>query len=914
MDFDIEKLQVNDLKRELEARGEDTRGVKAVLQERLIQALKEESYQRKAELSEDPKSQGEVDTKPTSGKKCQLEDQEMPKEEQEKKKDGARNRDDTDARSVRSTSSKAASITSQRAAETARLAGLKAKMDVMKKKHELERQIEDLRRKQEEVQLLSDVMECEAKEAVFAQFEEELKTEVEHDDEMKQEKSKKHEHEEPLHVQYEEEENEQEYEMEQKSASSARRRCDAKSFDSVQRLDPMNKMDKFVMRRIGMQPLELRAFDGVEEDFLPFMTAFKSNIECRLDTEEEKLMYLLQLTKGKPHDVVATCVYLEKDGYREAIRLLETRYDNSMKSRASVIEKIQSYPSIRYEDVKGLDDFTVFLRGSLNALHSPALADNGFDSWMICQAIKKTPWLADRWRRAVDRIEQGQPRRDERRTDTGRKQASFRDFVEFMEAEARILTNPVYGRHVLSAQGRKDTRLQAKTEQRDQPHLRRETKNQEHRPKPERKGQAYASNLKEPAKCSFCDRAHDLETCKAFEAKSEEEKSQYVRKNGLCFGCLQKGHMSNSCPKRRRCEKCDKLHPTSLHRDSPPQTNVVTAGHASQQCEGGGKLQVLPASANFKGRSVMTGAFIDAGSTHSFISRKLASQLGTQPEEKTYVVMSTINGERRMKTSLVTGVSIGTEHGANQVELPTLYVLDHIPVEREDMVRQEDIIKWPHLRQRGVEVGWTEKTPSREIGLLIGANASVVSEPLEVVSCPNRKGPYAVRTRYGWLVCGVEGKKGPGAHFARVNRIKILEDAELEFLDSHDSRRGYSVEDIKWCLKVEDSCNKEGEKYEIGLPFREAKPDLPDNRAMATKRLESLKRKFEKDTKHASDYKEQMKKLLAEGYAEEAPPNSEDGQGGDHWYIPHHGVYHPTKKQAKSSFRLQRYLQRNESK
>ena len=80
--------------------------------------------------------------------------------------------------------------------------------------------------------------------------------------------------------------------------------------------------------------------------------------------------------------------------------------------------------------------------------------------------------------------------------------------------------------------------------------------------------------------------------------------------------------------------------------------------------------------------------------------------------------------------------------------------------------------------------------------MLIGANAGVVSEPLEVVNCPGLKGPYAVKTRYWWLVCGMEGKSGSSAHVARVNRIKIPGDIKLEFLDSSDPHRGYSVEGV----------------------------------------------------------------------------------------------------------------------
>ena len=223
MDIDIEKLQVADLKREPDARGEDSRGSKAVLKQRLSQVLKEESYQKKIEL--------------------------QPKGVSEQRKDvESRSQGDVDARSIKTTSSRG-SVASQRAVEAARRAGLIAKMDALKQKHELEAQIEHLRRKQEQMQLVADLKESEAKDSVLAQFEA---------DETKQDP---HE----------------------------RKEITRPADHTAQQVD-LSTSDRVVMRRIGLQPLELRAFDGTEEDFLPFITAFESNIACKLDKEEEKLM------------------------------------------------------------------------------------------------------------------------------------------------------------------------------------------------------------------------------------------------------------------------------------------------------------------------------------------------------------------------------------------------------------------------------------------------------------------------------------------------------------------------------------------------------------------------------------------------------------------------------------------------
>ena len=45
---------------------------------------------------------------------------------------------------------------------------------------------------------------------------------------------------------------------------------------------------------------------------------------------------------------------------------------------------------------------------------------------------------------------------------------------------------------------------------------------------------------------------------------------------GLCFGCLERGHMVNSCRRRRHCGRCNGRHPTALHRTPIPPTNTAS--------------------------------------------------------------------------------------------------------------------------------------------------------------------------------------------------------------------------------------------------------------------------------------------------------------------------------------------------
>ena len=62
---------------------------------------------------------------------------------------------------------------------------------------------------------------------------------------------------------------------------------------------------------------------------------------------------------------------------------------------------------------------------------------------------------------------------------------------------------------------------------------------------------------------------------------------------------------------------------------------------------------------------------------------------------------------------------------------------------------------------------------------------------------------------------------------------------------------------------------------------------------MAELRLKNLKKRFIKDKQYHKDYTSFMEDMIKKGYAEKSDPKA--NQQGKTWFIPHHGVYHPSK-------------------
>ena len=68
---------------------------------------------------------------------------------------------------------------------------------------------------------------------------------------------------------------------------------------------------------------------------------------------------------------------------------------------------------------------------------------------------------------------------------------------------------------------------------------------------------------------------------------------------------------------------------------------------------------------------------------------------------------------------------------------------------------------------------------------------------------------------------------------------------------------------------------------------------MPCNRQQVARRFEKLQKRFAFDAKYFADYKNFMGKMIANKEAELV--QDVEVQGGEAWYLPHFGTYHPRK-------------------
>jgi len=286
----------------------------------------------------------------------------------------------------------------------------------------------------------------------------------------------------------------------------------------------------------------------------------------------------------------------------------------------------------------------------------------------------------------------------------------------------------------------------------------------------------------------FCQDNHVLKGCDIFKNKSQQEKLDFLKETGVCFSCLKFGHISRECDNRLVCEVCNQTHPSVLHihrkpvvEDEGQRSSLVSAqtcghtGAGNETCF----LSIIPVQVKLaKGDKIIkTYAFLDPGSSATFCSKQLMDELNIRAK-RVNIFLHTMGQEQSVSCNVVTGLEISGINNHNFFSLPEVYVQKKMPVNSDNIVTLEEISKWPYLDR--VKLAHIQAN----VDLLIGANASQVMEPWEVINSYG-SGPYAIRTLLGWVVNGTSEKSGDcrnddsGTPSVTVNRISMGRHEEL---------------------------------------------------------------------------------------------------------------------------------------
>ncbi|XP_023192317.1 uncharacterized protein LOC111609249 isoform X1 [Xiphophorus maculatus] len=653
-------------------------------------------------------------------------------------------------------------------------------------------------------------------------------------------------------------------------------------------------------------------FDGDPLQYRSFMNAFENGVEAKTDNWNDCLHFLEQFTRGQPKDLVHSCQHLPPDqGYSKAKYLLEEHFGNENKIASAYMEKIMSWTPIKGDDVKSLQSFSLFLQGCSNLTQQIVyMKELDLPSNMRTIVLKLPYKLREKWRVTAYELQEQNGHR-----------ALFTDLVAFIIKEVKIASDPVFG-NIQDPQTGGNSKVSSSSKQR-------------------KKGSSFATNVSTIPEarthstenkikstvlhsCLFClQRNHLLENCMQFKAKMHRDKLTFIKQKGICFGCLKVGHTSKDCRSRLDCNVCHQKHPEVLHIEqkepgaSSEQTQQTTRSHVNfstattQTCGHIGashnddavfSIVAVKVKSQKSNKVVQTYAFLDPGSSGTFCTETLAKSLNLKGK-RTNILLRTMNQNKIVNVQVLSGLEVSELKTNDFIALPDVLTQSTMPVSTLNIPQQKDIDQWPHLKPVNLH------NINADVELLIGTDASNVLEPWEVINSVDG-GPYAVKTKVGWVINGPLRTRSNNRNknvctTVTANRISVEHLKEMlvkqynhDFNErSSEEKTEMSREDLHFMNIVNNSTKLIESHYHIDLPFRSESPSLPNNICVAEQRLQSLRRRFEKDAQYKEEYTACVNNMLQQGHAEAVPADELQKGDGQLWYIPHHGVHHPTKEE-----------------
>ena len=203
-----------------------------------------------------------------------------------------------------------------------------------------------------------------------------------------------------------------------------------------------------------------------------------------------------------------------------------------------------------------------------------------------------------------------------------------------------------------------------------------------------------------------------------------------------------------------------------------------------------------------------------------------------------------------IECSLVS-LEVSNLSATNHVDLPKVYSRPSLPVSSDAVARKEDIRQWPHLN--GIVVPQIDA----EIGLLIGSDVPVALQPIDIRPSENG-GPFASRMIFGWVLNGplIRRETTATANFVRSTDTSINTSLECQFKtfcnrgfddSNYEATPSLSQNNGKALKIMEDSIKLENGHYVIDLPWKNYPPQMTNNRSMAEQRLDSLKKRLQRE-------------------------------------------------------------------
>lgn len=279
----------------------------------------------------------------------------------------------------------------------------------------------------------------------------------------------------------------------------------------------------------------------------------------------------------------------------------------------------------------------------------------------------------------------------------------------------------------------------------------------------------------DPARyCPVHKKAHPLEKCRSFRAKTFQERIDILKEQKRCFKCCAPNHLAKDCQTPLKCGECDsERHCSAMHPDtslppqpsSPPQTDTVAQGglplEVTSRCTkvcGKGNLprscskvclvRVFPQGQ--PKRSIKMYVIIDDQSNRSLARSEFFHLFKVESSLSPYL-MKTCAGTTEMTGRKAVGFQIEAVDGGVCLDLPPLIECNEIMNNKSEIPTPEVALAHTHLKHIAPHI--PELDPDAEMMILLGRDMIRAHKVRDQVNGPH-DAPFAQRLDLGWVIIG----------------------------------------------------------------------------------------------------------------------------------------------------------------
>ncbi|XP_055585033.1 uncharacterized protein LOC129737892 [Uranotaenia lowii] len=615
---------------------------------------------------------------------------------------------------------------------------------------------------------------------------------------------------------------------------------------------------------------DLPNFSGNPQEWPLFFVTFRNTtVSCGFN-DAENLARLQRCLTGEAREAVSSSL-LSPDLVPEIIETLHMLYGKPEILLHSIIQKLRATPPPKEDNLRSIINFGLAVKNTVNHMSAASLDDYLSDPMLLQEMVQKLPTqMMIEWSRFKRKV----------------PGANLRTFSTYMSDLVSVSADVV-----IPEVGKPNKSNRQKLYYHHEQEMEGEKQN---------KPQDYIKRT-----CGYCsDTGHRIYQCEQFKALDIDGRWKAIKERQLCRICLA-FHKRWPCRSNKDCgtDGCRSRHHHLLHdpakmsnRNTESQEQVEHHNH--HYTTSSSLFRYLPVVLEGNDKRVEIFAFLDDGSTATFLETSVAKELGIRGPEDSLSISWTGNISREEKGSQRISLSIGGTQLKSRFILNNVRTVQQLKLPRQSFQYEEMKRTYPHLRGLPIQ-SYVDAVPK----MIVGLEHVKILAPLKI-----REGrgsdPVASKTRLGWCVYGKQAAEFSTVERLNVHKINDISNEELhrqigQFFESeavNTSRTLESESDKRAMQILKKSTKRIGDRFETSLLWRYDFPCFPESHYMAKKRLLGLERRLSKDPQLKQIVQDQVNDYVQKGYAHIATDDELKYTDPEKvWYLPLGVVRNPKK-------------------